>query len=143
LHSFDGANDGESPSGGLVNVNGTMYGTTQLGGTDSNGTVFSITPGGTFTVLYSFQGGSDGVSPVGLTVMKGVLYGVTVAGGASNYGTIFSMTLSGTETVLHSFNGADGCAPNAALTPYNGVLYGTTTQCGGPNNAGTAFRFTP
>ena len=32
LYSFTGATDGESPDGGLLYVNGTLYGATQIGG---------------------------------------------------------------------------------------------------------------
>jgi len=45
LHSFDGT-DGEYPFAGLVqDTNGTFYGTTNGGGTDSDGTVFSLSVG--------------------------------------------------------------------------------------------------
>src|SRR5580704_15725375 len=58
LHSFKGGfADGEEPFAGLVNVKGTLYGTTDKGGAYGDGTVFSITPSGTETVLYSFKGG--------------------------------------------------------------------------------------
>jgi uncharacterized repeat protein (TIGR03803 family) len=45
LHSFDGS-DGWLPTGGLVQVtDGSFYGTTQLGGTDGFGTIFSLAVG--------------------------------------------------------------------------------------------------
>jgi len=45
LHSFD-STDGDDPSGGLVQAtNGTFYGTTFFGGTDGDGTFFSISVG--------------------------------------------------------------------------------------------------
>jgi len=48
LHAFAGGNDGASPAG-LINIDGTMYGTTGSGGGTGCGgtgcgTVFSITP---------------------------------------------------------------------------------------------------
>jgi uncharacterized repeat protein (TIGR03803 family) len=43
LHSFNGP-DGAFPLASLVNVNGTLYGTTDSGGTFGNGTVFALTP---------------------------------------------------------------------------------------------------
>ncbi|HEY1656259.1 MAG TPA: choice-of-anchor tandem repeat GloVer-containing protein [Candidatus Tumulicola sp.] len=46
LHSFTGNPDGRSPFGGLVDVNGTLYGTTFGGGKHQAGTVFSISPSG-------------------------------------------------------------------------------------------------
>jgi uncharacterized repeat protein (TIGR03803 family) len=45
LHSFgDGGSDGWYPWASLVNVNGTLYGTTIYGGTFAGGTVYAITP---------------------------------------------------------------------------------------------------
>ncbi|MGA7202939.1 MAG: choice-of-anchor tandem repeat GloVer-containing protein [Candidatus Cybelea sp.] len=140
LYSFQAGGSGEaySPLAGLINVNGTLYGTTELGG-DSGcsaqgcGTVFKITPSGTETVLHSFAGGSgDGAYPfAGLVNVHGTLYGTTFQGGANNIGTIFKITPSGTETALHSFgpyDSGDGAYPSSALLNINGTLYGTTER---------------
>jgi uncharacterized repeat protein (TIGR03803 family) len=66
LFSFDGT-DGEYPAAALVQAtNGDLYGTTEYGGANANGTVFKITPTGTLTVLYSFcaqSGCTDGERP--------------------------------------------------------------------------------
>jgi uncharacterized repeat protein (TIGR03803 family) len=43
LHNFRGP-DGAFPVASLVNVRGTLYGTTQAGGTYGRGTVFALTP---------------------------------------------------------------------------------------------------
>jgi uncharacterized repeat protein (TIGR03803 family) len=96
LYSFkyDPPGDGEFPYAGLLTVNGTLYGTTYKGGTNSIGTVFSITPSGTETVLHSFDGKRDGSYPfAGLLNAKGTLYGTTREGGADGYGTVFSLSL--------------------------------------------------
>jgi uncharacterized repeat protein (TIGR03803 family) len=42
LRSFTGGSDGAGPQGGLLLTNNTLYGTAQNGGTNGNGTVFSI-----------------------------------------------------------------------------------------------------
>jgi uncharacterized repeat protein (TIGR03803 family) len=65
LHRFTGSPDGQEPLAPLRNVNGTLYGTTYLGGSHvcGCGTVFSITPGGKEKVVYSFRGGTDGAYP--------------------------------------------------------------------------------
>src|SRR5579883_2534640 len=61
LHSFGNAQDGEYPAqAGLVDVGGTLYGTTSAGGAFGGGTVFSITTGGVENVLHSFGGQGDG-----------------------------------------------------------------------------------
>jgi uncharacterized repeat protein (TIGR03803 family) len=156
LYSFGagGSQDGANPYAGLLNVNGTLYGTTRSGGRTGCddggcGTVFAITPSGSETVLHRFGGSGDGVHPyASLVNVNGKLYGTTREGGASTYGTVFAITPSGTETVLHSFSGsADGVHPYAGLIDVNGTLYGTTYQGGGNNNCargcGTVFSITP
>jgi uncharacterized repeat protein (TIGR03803 family) len=42
LYRFKGGADGANPEGGLLEVNGTLYGTTYAGGSSQDGTVFSI-----------------------------------------------------------------------------------------------------
>jgi len=72
------------PTAGLINVEGTLYGTTDGGGAKGDGTVFTITPSGAETVLYSFKGGSDGNFPyASLVNVKGTLYGTTFEGDGS------------------------------------------------------------
>jgi uncharacterized repeat protein (TIGR03803 family) len=152
LHYFGASSeDGTFPQAGLINVKGTLYGTTFQGGAHDLGTVFAITPSGTETVLYSFMGkcnGSctDAAYPLaGLLDVNGTLYGTTQEGGAGNYGTVFTITPSGTETVLYGFNGGkarDGQFPQAGLINVKGTLYGTTYE-GGPKEYGTVFAVTP
>jgi uncharacterized repeat protein (TIGR03803 family) len=143
VYAFQGGSDGEYPGSGLINVGGTLYGTTEFGGLHQKGTVFSITPTATKTVLYAFKGGSDGAVPQGdLVNVGGTLYGTTFEGGADNGGTIFSVTPAGTETVLYSFTGGnDGSLPSAGLVNVGGTLYGTTIS-GGADNLGTVFSVT-
>jgi uncharacterized repeat protein (TIGR03803 family) len=153
LYSFKGGSgDGETPYAGLVNVNGTLYGTTGYGGGSGCysgqgcGTVFSVTRSGTEHVLYSFGGYPyDAASPyAGLTNVNGTLYGTTRDGGGSGCycGTVFSVTRSGKEHVLYSFKrGNDGKNPVAGLIDVNGTLYSTTTS-GGAYGYGTVFSIT-
>jgi uncharacterized repeat protein (TIGR03803 family) len=156
LYSFSGAGsskDGANPYGGLVAIKHTLYGTTARGGTHGDGTVFSITPSGTETVLHSFTG-TDGKFPVAtLLNVNGTLYGTTSGGGAYGggsygFGTVFSITLSGHETVLHSFDSArttggqfDGADPESGVIDVNGTLYGTT-YLGGADGTGTVYSIT-
>lgn len=161
VYSFGTQPDGNNPEASLIDVDGTLYGTTLAGGSYSFacryysgngcGTVFSITTGGTEKVLHSFGYGADGTSPLRpLIEVKGTLYGTTFEGGAysrCNYalscGTVFSITTSGTETVLHNFGGpVDGAEPPAGLLNVKGTLYGTT-KYGGAHNLGTVFALTP
>lgn len=151
LYDFAGGNnDGSYPVASLTEQGSTLYGTTDFGGTNNTGTVFSMTTSGTERVLYSFgpNGSGDGEFPgsggAGLTVLKGQLYGTTTIGGANQTGTVFSITTSGNEHVLYSFGSAksgDGTYPNAGLINVKGTLYGTTLD-GGNYGAGTVFSIT-
>ncbi len=140
VHSFRKAN-GENPVGGLVDVGGTLYGTT--GGDEAGaGTVFSITPSGRKKMLHKF-GSPDGTHPfASMIYVNGSLYGTTAGGGAYGKGTVFSITPGGTEKVLHSFNGTDGAQPYASLIDVDGTFYGTTAG-GGAQGKGTVFSITP
>jgi uncharacterized repeat protein (TIGR03803 family) len=102
----------------------------------------------TFSVMYTFQGGSDGANPVaGLIIdSAGNLYGTTQhGGGTGGYGTVFRVSKKGTETLLHnfSFETPDGNHPVAGLTrDSKGNLYGATPY-GAKPNAGVVFELTP
>jgi uncharacterized repeat protein (TIGR03803 family) len=149
LHSFDYSTTGGAPYSTLLNVGGTLYGTTSEG--DGGGTVFSATPTGTVKVVYAFKGGDDGKFPwAGLTNVNGTLYGTTLNGGGTDCdnkgcGTVFSVTPAGVESVVHAF----GVVPDAqsplldgSLTNVDGTLYGTTAF-GGANSKGAVFSISP
>jgi len=157
LHSFTGTPDGATPNSPLIDVNGTLYGTTTGGGASGYGTVYSISTAGTEKVLYSFAGGSsDGIDPGrALLDVNGLLYGTTFnggptrcdIGGVKGCGTLYSITTGGVEKVLHFFSGSsDGSIPQGDLLNVNGVLYGTTAWGGtskGHRAGGTVFEITP
>jgi uncharacterized repeat protein (TIGR03803 family) len=96
LHTFAGTNSSGAGTCDLLLSGGTLYGTTQNGGSSDKGTVFKITTAGSgFTVLKNFTGGSDGANPMaGLVLSSNMLYGTTRAGGLSGHGTVFSLALS-------------------------------------------------
>jgi len=161
LHSFRGSDhggpDGGNPSAAVIfDSAGNMYGTTYYGGTNADGTVFKMTPNGngtwTETVLYSFQGGTDGANPNGGLSMdrEGNLYGETLGGGSKNAGVVFKLTPGSggqwTESILHTFSLlSDGGSPAGGLVlDAAGNIYGTT-EYGGPNGffAGVAFEIIP
>jgi uncharacterized repeat protein (TIGR03803 family) len=150
LHSFDYTVDGAYPFEVLVQTtNGNLYGTTPVGGANSAGTVFEITPSGRFTTPYSFcsqSGCTDCESPYGVVqATDGNLYGGAIYGGADGYGTIFRISLSGRLTTLHTFDSTNGAYPGAPLVQAtSGNFYGTTAN-GGANgtDSGTVFKITP
>jgi uncharacterized repeat protein (TIGR03803 family) len=145
IYSFKGGADGASPEAALIDVGGTLYGTTAYGGASGVGTVFSISFGGAENVVYSFKAGADGAYPsAALIDVGGTLYGTTDAQGVSGNGTVFGFTpASGAESVIYSFKGGtDGADPEAALIDVGGTLYGTTYE-GGASGSGTVFSVNP
>lgn len=151
LHAFSGStSDGDGPVGNLIQSGAMMYGMTQYGGTQNDGTVFSFNTSNNATaVVHSFYvSHSDGFDPVGSLLLSGsTLYGMTAAGGtgqdASGGGVIFSVNAStGVETVLHDFAGGanDGAGPVGSLIQSGQLLYGMTYG-GGANNIGTIFSY--
>lgn len=142
LYSFTGGADGGQPYGDLVfDPAGNLYGATSLGGASNKGVIFKLTPAGQESVLYSFTGGADGGTPVGLSrdASSGNLYGMAQAGGLGN-GVVFQLSPNGALTVLHSFTGTDGQFPTASPTrDPAGNLYGTTIF-GGANGFGVVFK---
>ncbi|HEY1787276.1 MAG TPA: choice-of-anchor tandem repeat GloVer-containing protein [Verrucomicrobiae bacterium] len=146
LYSFTGGHDGADPATGLVRANdGNLYGTTEDGGTNFDGTIFRISTNGALKSLYSFTDGHDGGFPEAALVQAndGNLYGTTYEGGTNGDGAVFRITTNGVLTPLYSFTGAhDGAEPVAGLVQADdGNLYGTTFE-GGTNGYGAIFRIT-
>ena len=138
--------DGRSPAGGLTQdaTDGSLYGITEGGGAEDQGTIFRITSRGTFTTVHSFDS-ADGSIPGGLVqATDGNFYGTTYEGGANNAGTIFRLTRDGVLTTLYTFcpklSCTDGRSPyGALLQASDGMLYGTT-EYGGTSGSGTIFK---
>jgi len=142
LTSFNGSPTGADPREGLLTLSGnTLYGTTEMGGANNDGEVFSLpVTGGTPTVLASFNG-TNGQNPLaGLTLSGNTLYGTTFAGGPNGNGEVFSVPVTGgSPNVLASFDaGLDGGSPRSGLIVSGGTLYGSTVA-GGPDRDGVVF----
>jgi uncharacterized repeat protein (TIGR03803 family) len=131
LHSFGGSPDGGQPYNSIIEVNGSLYGTTYEGGNSGNGTVFTLDlKAGAEKVLYSFGGYPDAFPEGNLTEVKGTLYGTT-SGQDSSEGSVFAVDLStGAEKTLYTFCSqakcVDGAYPVAGLIMVKSKLYGTT-----------------
>lgn len=149
--------DGSMPEASFVQTtDGTLYGVAYTGGSNGDGTLFSLSPSGTFTLLYTFGGGTAntvGINPMGALVVgnDGNLYGTTRYGGANGMGAIYQVTPAGAVAVMQSFptpKVADSCGsaapPNSgALTlGSNGKFYGARCA-GGTNGTGMLFKFDP
>ncbi len=156
LHHFTGGSDGSTPYAGLVLSGNMLYGTTSVGGSSGDGTVFALsTDGLVFTNLYSFTTttgnvgvNSDGAVPWGTLVLSSNrLFGTASAGGSAGNGTIFALNTDGTGfTNLYNFSPAsgpnlansDGASPLGGLILAGNTLYGMA-QIGGAENTGTVF----
>jgi uncharacterized repeat protein (TIGR03803 family) len=78
-------------------ASGVIYGTTHCDGAYNAGTVWMLSPSAgtwTYTELYTFTGGTDGLYSFSNLVMdkSGNLYGTTNLGGANGEGVIFKVT---------------------------------------------------
>lgn len=153
LYSLYSSTDGSTPYGNLVQgPDGNFYGTAARDGVNGYGTIFRVTPGGAYTVLYSFQGSPDGENPQANLYLAsdGNFYGTAARGGADGGGTIFRISPAGVFTLLYTFTGGtDGAFPSAGLIEgSDGNMYGTTVSGGAINAAGftgygTIFQLTP
>ena len=74
-----------------------LYGTTNYGGASDTGVVFKLSPDGTYRVLYSFVGGSDGAYPEASLIADSIsnLYGTTQGGGVFGNGVVFKLSDTG------------------------------------------------
>jgi uncharacterized repeat protein (TIGR03803 family) len=161
LYSFLNDYDGARPTDGLIfDRKGNLYGTTSDSAAGGYGEIFQLSPpatkGGewTETVLYHFQGGTDGAYPQGGLIAdeQGNFYGATEssvfelsppahAGGAWRF------------SLLHDFTGgtSDGWSPHDGLVrDGSGNLYGSTLWGGYEGNpdcgeigCGTVFEVSP
>jgi uncharacterized repeat protein (TIGR03803 family) len=157
LHNFTGGADGAAPYYPPVQgPDGNFYGTTSLGGNPKAcdisppapgaGTVYKVTPSGTFTTIHQFDS-FDGCSPRGPLTLgtDGNLYGTTYSGGSLGAGEVFKVNTAGKVTVVVSLNGADGQNPIGPIVQASdGNFYGTTYSGGSSFiGYGVVFKVTP
>jgi uncharacterized repeat protein (TIGR03803 family) len=151
LSDFPGATFLNGPL--IQGSDGNFHGSSESGGangTSGHGMIFKLTPGGSFSILHSFDS-TDGSAPAGalLQAADGNLYGTTYQGGSNSTcpngcGTVFKITLAGALTTVHNFDGTEGAYPIAALIQAtDGNFYGTTYAGGTGGDWGTVFKITP
>lgn len=172
LTALQGVSNGGQPwATPIADKHGNLYGTTSEGGNGpckvgklifGCGVVYELSPpsaGNRWieTLLYQFQGGSDGYYPVGSLVMdaSGNLYGTTESGGTANAGAVFELTppASGsgpwTKTTIYNFlGGTAGAAPESGMIfDKAGNLYGTAFSGGicvlGASCTGVVYELSP
>jgi uncharacterized repeat protein (TIGR03803 family) len=146
---FDGANNGQSPNGSLMEAsNGKLYGMTSFGGTNNLGVLFEWDPSNdSYLKKLDFDGANNGQTPYGsLTeASNGKFYGMTYSGGVNGVGVLFEWDPSN-DTYMKKFEfdvGNNGYIPFGSLMKAsNGKLYGMTLY-GGSNDMGVLFEWDP
>jgi uncharacterized repeat protein (TIGR03803 family) len=133
---------GEIPEAGLTSDgNGNLFGTTEYGGTYSDGTVFELIGSShSFSSVHTFNF-TDGAYPLAPPAPDGIgdIFGTTSGGGTSSDGSVYELAGSNhTFSSVHSFSEDDGASPGDLTPVGNGDLLGTTGG-GGWSNAGTVF----
>ncbi len=156
LHQFNPSNgDGAYPIGALVQgSDGNFYGTTYQGSLEANcgsdnvcGTVFQITPTGTYKQLYIFPFDPLGTANITSGLVQGSngsFYGTAESGGANHLGEVFEISSTGTFKDLYNFTGGtDGANPSAGLVlATDGNFYGLTLN-NGTDGFGTVYEISP
>ena len=151
--SFNGTNG----SGGTwitAGSDGNFYGVTSWGGSNYDGTynsgfgtIFRITPNGSFTSLAQFDGTNDNTPGTIIQGTDGNLYGTSMRGGALSNGAVFKVILPTCAqkplmlTSVANFNDTNSDDFPALMQASDGMLYGVT-QTGGAFGNGTVFRCT-
>jgi uncharacterized repeat protein (TIGR03803 family) len=141
--------DGGGPLAKVIFANGWLYGTTEAGGDNGDGVVFSVATNqpGSFALLHYFSSflsngtNYDGAFPfAGLLLAGNTLYGTTTFGGVYGNGSIFAVSTNGNSfTNLYSFTGGlDGASPMGELIISGSTLYGTATG-GGASGDGVIY----
>jgi uncharacterized repeat protein (TIGR03803 family) len=154
LYGFTAADNSYGNIIGLVVSGNMLYGTTTQGVSAGFGMVFALKTDGTgFTNLHSFNGRTDGGTPLSrLSLLGNTLYGTAANGGSSGSGTIFALNTDSTNfRILHSFDPLDkmplsppyylvngGGAYPTCLILSGHKLYGTAST-GGGWGIGTVF----
>ncbi|HEX4055786.1 MAG TPA: choice-of-anchor tandem repeat GloVer-containing protein [Tepidisphaeraceae bacterium] len=144
---------GQFPTDLILDSNGNLYGSTNIGGPNIDGSVFKLAAG-TYapTLLASFGGYSIpnlGYPDHLLLDPAGDLFGTSLLGGQYVEGSIWEVP-AGTQTLitLHSFDSGDGADPDALSLGAHGNLFGATewggdTSLNNGTGEGTLFELSP
>jgi uncharacterized repeat protein (TIGR03803 family) len=148
LHAFTHGDDGANPAAPLVQApDGNFYGTTTAAGAvgTSTGTVFKITPSGTFAVLHAFTCSSGAGTPSALVqATDGNVYGTTDGGGGScGPGSVFRITPSGAFTTLGTFAATGVSIPVSLVQAADGNFYGVAEHIMILGAGYSIFKMTP
>jgi uncharacterized repeat protein (TIGR03803 family) len=124
LCSLAECEDGNQPFNLVLGNDGNFYGCTTY---SFPGTLFRITPGGSYTLLHTFSFSVDGPQCIAVTLASdGNIYGTTL--GRFSFPTVlFRLTPAGQVTVVHSWRYPQ--FPVSPLTQVsNGRMWGVLSQ---------------
>jgi len=158
VYAFGQLPDGNYPQSDLVAVNGKLYGTTPNGGSETSqncsddgcGTIYQFDPTQNVeTVLYRFQGGTDGGYPGQLIAYNGDLLGSAYNFGDPNCQCAMLFRFSpanNTLTTLYAFQGGSDGAGGGEPILQGDFLYGASYDagnqgCEGGNGCGILYAF--
>jgi len=124
LHQFPSG--ARLPNTAIYGSDRNYYGVDNLH--DDSGSVYRVTPTGSFTKILTFPVGSFLTSNYValLQSIDGNLYGATTPGGANGTGTIYRLTLAGQYTPLYEFPKGSVANPTDLIEGSDGNLYGAT-----------------
>jgi uncharacterized repeat protein (TIGR03803 family) len=131
---------GYNPCTGVIQgKNGKLYGATNQGAANGNGSIYSLTIAGVYTDLHDFNNTTDAscVYNIGRTtvnllqVTDGSFYGVNACCGTYD-GSIYKLTSANVfSAFMFPSTNADGNSPISTLIQNtNGLVYGTTSTQG-------------
>ncbi len=137
IYTFTGTST--NPNSLILGTDGNFYGTTEFGGVNGEGSLFRITPGGSFTLLFS-SSRAAGIHPQGMVQgVDGKLYLTTGSVTLGDTGSIASFDLTtGTVVLLHDLSYLAAIGPLVEGT--DGNFYGAMTSLEGQ---GGVFKISP
>ena len=114
LNSFNTTDSfGSSPDGVIVDSQGNLYGTTEVGG-NGGGTLFEIPAGGTIQLLHAFSTTDGGQHSPLYLAPDGSIYGTNLAGGNVGEGTVWGYNVSDVLSVTLAGPGTGSVTSNPA-----------------------------
>lgn len=136
--------DGARPMGRLLqgpDQNLYVYGITQLGGDNGQGTLFKVSPSGQLIPLHHFSGPNGANPDAGMMVGRdGSFYGTAVNGTPNQPGVIYQWSAQGQFKILKTFHQQDGANPRGVLVQGEDDVFYGVTENGGQYDQGTIFR---
>jgi uncharacterized repeat protein (TIGR03803 family) len=120
---------------------GNLYGAIPNGGANGTGAIYKVTPGGQYTLLYSFPKGNLGGPTALVEGSDGNLYGATLgAVRHEGYSQLFRIGKTGQYATVYDMKDVrkDGACQCSLVLGSDGIIYGTAVG-GGMQGGGLYF----